>query len=64
MIKLKLMYSLNKKIKNQSRQVFEGISKGRKKALDNWFRDKWMQLENTENIIKNFDEDDRKKTDS
>ncbi len=40
MIKLKLMYSLNKKIKNQSRQVFEGISKGRKKALDNWFRDK------------------------
>ncbi|OAA86814.1 methyl-accepting chemotaxis protein [Clostridium ljungdahlii] len=57
MIKLRLMYSLNKKIKSQSRQVFEGISKGRKKALDNWFKDKWMQLENTENIIKNFDED-------
>jgi methyl-accepting chemotaxis protein len=54
------MYALNKKIKIQSEQVFEGISKGRKKALENWFRDKWIQLDNTNNIIKNFHEQDDK----
>lgn len=59
MTKVEFMHVLNRKIKNQSEKVFEGISKGRKKALENWFRDKWMQLENTSNIIKNFDEDDK-----
>ncbi|MCH3963232.1 MAG: methyl-accepting chemotaxis protein [Clostridium sp.] len=58
MVKLKFMYALNRKIKKQSEQVFEGISKGRKKALDNWFRDKWMQLETTSNVLKSFDENE------
>lgn len=57
MIKLNLMYALNRSIKSQSEQVFEGISKGRKKALDNWFRDIWMEIENTSNIIKNIEGD-------
>lgn len=56
MLKLRLMYVLNRKIKNQSEKVFEGISRGRKKALENWFRDKWMQLETTSNLLKSFDE--------
>lgn len=60
MIKLKIMYLLNRKIKKEAEGVFEGISKGRKKALENWFKDKWMQLENTCNIIKCFQEDDKK----
>lgn len=59
-IRLKLMYLLNRNIKKQSEQVFEGISKGRKKALDNWFNDIWVQLENTTNFIKNIDETDSK----
>lgn len=57
MLKLKLMYALNRNIKSQSEKVFEGISKGRKKALDNWFRDIWIQMENTSNIIKNVEGD-------
>ncbi|AND84578.1 methyl-accepting chemotaxis protein [Clostridium tyrobutyricum] len=60
MIKSKFMYILNRKIKKQSEQVFEGISRGRKKALENWFRDKWVQMENVSHIIKNFDEDTTK----
>ncbi|HBC96149.1 MAG TPA: methyl-accepting chemotaxis protein [Clostridium sp.] len=60
MIRLKIMYFLNKRIKEQSEKVFEGISKGRKKALENWFKDKWMQLENTCNIIRCFEENDKK----
>lgn len=59
-MRLKLMYALNRKLKAQSEQVFEGISKGRKKALENWFRDKWIQLENISDIIKNFHEQDDK----
>ena len=42
---MKLNYLLNKKLKVHSEQVFEGISRGRKKALDNWFRDTWISLE-------------------
>ncbi|WP_446899111.1 methyl-accepting chemotaxis protein [Clostridium sp. LBM24168] len=60
MVKLKFMHMLNRKIKDQSEQVFEGISRGRKKALDNWFRDRWMQLETTSNVLKNFDENEDK----
>lgn len=52
MLMLKIMYLLNRRIKVQSENVFEGISRGRKKALDNWFRDKWMQIENMSNILK------------
>lgn len=60
MLRLKIMYLLNRRIKEQSEKVFEGISKGRKKALENWFKDKWMQLENTCNIIRCFEENDKK----
>lgn len=59
-IKLQLMHAINRKIKKQSEEVFEGISKGRKKSLDNWFKDIWIQIENTSNIIKNIDEKDLK----
>ncbi|RYL94915.1 methyl-accepting chemotaxis protein [Sporolactobacillus sp. THM7-4] len=56
MFKLKLMYGLNRKMKEQSEQVFEGISNGRKKALDNWFRDRWVELENVNQIAYSYDE--------
>lgn len=40
----KIAYLFNHRLKNQSESIFEGISNGRKKALDNWFNDQWMQL--------------------
>jgi Methyl-accepting chemotaxis protein len=46
-----LMYALNRKLKQHHEQVFEGISNGRKKALDNWFRDRWVELENVSRIV-------------
>ncbi len=39
-----LSYLFNHSRKGQSESIFEGISNGRKKALDNWFNDQWMQL--------------------
>lgn len=56
-MKLTISYLLNKKLKNHSEKVFEGISKGRKKALENWFKDKWIQLEITRDTISPFRED-------
>ncbi|WP_238883956.1 methyl-accepting chemotaxis protein [Clostridium sp. YIM B02551] len=58
-MKLRLNYLLNRNLKSHSEMVFEGISRGRKKALENWFRDKWVQLETTMNTIKSLDEDSR-----
>lgn len=43
-MKEKVAYFINHKLKDQSESIFEGISNGRKKALDNWFNDQWMQL--------------------
>ncbi|MDF2589511.1 MAG: putative methyl-accepting chemotaxis protein, partial [Anaerocolumna sp.] len=40
----KLAYFMNHRLKSRSESIFEGISNGRKKALDNWFMDQWMQL--------------------
>lgn len=57
---LTMSYLLNKKLKNHSEKVFEGISRGRKKALENWFRDKWIQLEMTRDTISTFKENDNK----
>lgn len=57
-MRLKLAYLMNKRLKSHSENVFEGISKGRKKALENWFKDKWVQLESTTNLISSFKEDD------
>jgi methyl-accepting chemotaxis protein len=48
---LKFKYLLNRNLREHSEKVFEGISNGRKKALDNWFNDKWAQLENIKNSL-------------
>ncbi len=42
---LGLSYMINKKLDKESRQIFEGIARGRKRALENWFNDKWTELE-------------------
>ena len=51
---LKLRYFMNKKLKKHSEKVFEGISMGRKKALENWFNDKWIQIETIKDSIITF----------
>lgn len=48
-------YSRNKKLKEHSKKVFEGIALGRKKALEEWFEDKWYQLEMIKNQILTHD---------
>ncbi len=48
---MKLNYLFNKSLKSHSEQVFEGISNGRKKALDNWFKDIWIALELTRDTV-------------
>ncbi|MDP4145643.1 MAG: methyl-accepting chemotaxis protein [Bacillota bacterium] len=48
---LYLSYLINKRLKAHSEMVFEGISRGRKKALENWFMDIWVQLELTRDTI-------------
>lgn len=55
---LKFKYLLNRNLKEHSEKVFEGISNGRKKALDNWFNDKWAQLENIKNSLVALEDDD------
>jgi len=47
----KIKYLLNRNLRQHSEKVFEGISNGRKKALDNWFKDKWAQIETIKNSI-------------
>lgn len=41
----KLRYAANRQMKEQAEQIFQGISNGRKTALDNWFKDQWLQLD-------------------
>lgn len=53
----KLKYLLNRNLREHSEKVFEGISNGRKKALDNWFNDKWAQLENIKNSLVALEDD-------
>jgi len=55
---LKLKYLLNRNLREHSEKVFEGISNGRKKALDNWFNDKWAQLDNIKNSLVALEDDD------
>ena len=31
-------------MREQSELIFEGISNGRKKALENWFENRWLQM--------------------
>ena len=55
---MKLKYLVNKNLRNHSMKVFEGISNGRKKALENWFNDKWAQMDNVKNSIIALEDDD------
>jgi len=49
----------NKDIKLNSEKIFEGIAKGRKKALDTWFKDTWLALEFTrDSLLTYFDENE------
>jgi hypothetical protein len=41
---LTFSYLINRKLKAHSEKILEGIAKGRKKALDIWFKDKWTEL--------------------
>lgn len=50
-LKLRLKYMINRNLREHSQNVFDGISNGRKKALDNWFKDKWVQINNIKNSI-------------
>lgn len=51
-----IKYLMNSKLKNHSMNTFEGISNGRKKALDNWFMDKWAQIDNIKNSLTALDD--------
>lgn len=46
-----LYYIFNRKIGTTAEKVFEGIANGRKKALENWFKDSWAALEITRDTI-------------
>ena len=51
--------SHNKNIKLNSEKIFEGIAKGRKKALETWFKDTWLALELTrDSLLTYFDENE------
>ncbi len=53
-------YRKNKRLKAHSEKVFEGIALGRKKALEEWFEDKWFQLEMIKNQIITHDYSEKK----
>ena len=44
-------YICNKKLNKKAEKIFEGIAGGRKKALENWFKDTWAALEITRDTI-------------
>jgi len=49
----------NKEKKFNSEKIFEGIAKGRKKALETWFKDTWLALELTrDSLLTYFDENE------
>ena len=47
----KFKFLFNRDLKVHSEKVFNGISNGRKKALENWFKDKWAEINNIKNNI-------------
>ncbi|MFT8316834.1 MAG: methyl-accepting chemotaxis protein [Sporolactobacillus sp.] len=53
---LSLKHAWNKQLASKSEKVFEGISNGRKAALENWFQDRWAELENMNHIAYSYDE--------
>lgn len=54
----KFKYLLNKDLKLHSEKVFNGISNGRKKALENWFRDKWAEINNIKNNVLSLEDNE------
>lgn len=40
-----LQYLMNPGLKKETEQIFRGIGLGRQRELQNWFEDKWLQLE-------------------
>jgi len=49
----------NKDTKLNAEKIFEGIAKGRKKALEIWFKDTWLALELTrDSLLTYFDENE------
>ncbi|ROR23445.1 methyl-accepting chemotaxis protein [Mobilisporobacter senegalensis] len=44
-MKEKVRYLMNRNMKSRAESIFEGISNGRKKALDNWFEDQWIKID-------------------
>lgn len=43
-LRVKFQHLLYGQLEEHSKKVFEGISNGRKRALYNWFDDKWVQV--------------------
>ncbi|SFR76298.1 methyl-accepting chemotaxis protein [Anaeromicropila populeti] len=50
-------YIRNRSLKKSSESVFEGISKGRKKALENWFNDQWRKINSIVKSLISISED-------
>lgn len=55
---MKINYFINKSLREHSMKVFEGIANGRKRALENWFKDKWAQMDNIKNSIVALEDND------
>ena len=47
-------YLRNRRLKNQSAKILDGIARGRKKALETWFRDTWVALELTRDTVLSY----------
>ncbi len=46
-----LSYILNSGLNQKAEKIFEGIARGRKNALENWFKDSWAALEITRDTV-------------
>lgn len=57
-ITILLKHFLNRHINESSEKIFEGICNGRKKALENWFQDKWVQIDNIQKSLNALKDDD------
>lgn len=53
-MKLKWSHFLNRKREEQYAKIFQGIANGRKRALENWFNDIWVSLEQTKDTILSY----------
>ena len=58
-LKLLFKYLRNRKLKEHSEGVFEGISNGRKRALENWFKDRWIEIDTIRSSICTLKHDDK-----